>query len=67
MFKADWPVKEFPSPTYSAWGERAIRSGGRSDVALNSLLRACLSLMLPLSCRALKQLECMTKLRVALS
>ena len=34
-----------------------------SDVALNSLLWACLSLKLPLSCSALKQLECMAKLR----
>ena len=43
------------------------RSGGGGvggDMALNSLLRASLSLKLPLSCRALTQLE-MAKLRVS--
>ena len=35
-------------------------------MAVNSLLRASLSLKLPVSCRALKQLE-MTKLRVPLN
>ena len=43
----------------SGWGEVG-------DMALNSLLRASLSRKLPLSCRALKQLE-MTKLRVSLN
>ena len=43
------------------WG-----GGGGGGMALNSLLRAGLSLKLPLSCRALKQLE-MTKLRVSLN
>ena len=33
-------------------------------MALNSLLITCLSLKHPLSCRALKQLECMAKSRV---
>ena len=32
-------------------------------MALNSLLITCLSLKHPLSCRALKQLECMAKSR----
>ena len=32
---------------------------------LNSLLRDCLSRQLALSCRALRQLECMAKLRVS--
>ena len=40
------------------WGRR-VRSGG--VLALNSLLRACLSLKHPLSCKALEQLECMAK------
>ena len=33
-------------------------------MALNSLLITCLSLKHPLSCRALKQLECMARSRV---
>ena len=38
----------------------------RGDMALNSLLRdVALNLKLPLSYRALKQLECMAKLRVS--
>ena len=40
--------------------------GGEGGIALNSLLRASLSLKLPLSRRALKQLE-ITKLRVSLN
>ena len=38
--------------------------GGVGDVALNSLFRASLSLMLPLTCRALKELK-MARLRVS--
>ena len=41
------------------WG-----GGGVGDVALNSLFRASLSLMLPLTCRALKELK-MARLRVS--
>ena len=37
---------------------------GVGDVALNSLFRASLSLMLPLTCRALKELK-MARLRVS--
>ena len=37
---------------------------GVGDVALNSLLRASLSLMLPLTCTALKELK-MARLRVS--
>ena len=61
MFQADWPMKGLP-------GCEAVsgRSGGGGGMALNSLLRAGLSLKLPLSCRALKQLE-MTKLRQRVS
>ena len=40
------------------------RGGGVGDVALNSLFRASLSLMLPLTCRALKELK-MARLRVS--
>ena len=40
------------------------RGGGGGDVALNSLFRASLSLMLPLTCRALKELK-MARLRVS--
>ena len=43
---------------------RSGGGGGGGDMALNSLLRASLSLKLPLSCRALTQLE-MAKLRVS--
>ena len=42
-------------------GGEEVRGG---DVALNSLLITCLSLKHPLSCTALKQLECMAKSRV---
>ena len=42
---------------------RQVGGGGVLDVALNSLLRASLSLKLSLSFRALKQLD-MAKLRV---
>ena len=38
--------------------------GGVGDVALNSLFRASLSLMLPLTCRALKDLK-MARLRLS--
>ena len=35
----------------------SVRSGGGGDVTFNSLLRASLSLKLPLSCRTIKGLE----------
>ena len=41
-----------------------VGGGGGGDVALNSLFRASLSLMLPLTCRALKELK-MARLRVS--
>ena len=41
---------------------KKVRGG---DVDLNSLLRTCLSLKHPLSCRSLKQLECMAKSSVS--
>ena len=59
MFRADWPMKGFP-------GCEAVSCRGGGGIALNSLLRASLSLKLPLSRRALKQLE-ITKLRVSLN
>ena len=37
----------------------------RGYVDLNSLLRTCLSLKHPLSCRSFKQLECMAKSSVS--
>ena len=53
MFEAHWPMKAFPSSTRAMLGGR--ESGGGGDVALNSLLRTCISLKHPLSCRALHQ------------
>ena len=53
-------MKAFPSTTRSAGGGS---QGG--DVALNFLLRACLSLKHPLSCRAVKQQGYMAKSRVS--
>ena len=41
------------------------KSGGRGDVALNSLPRTCSSLKHPLSCKTLTRLECMAKSRVS--
>ena len=64
MSHVDWPIKGFPSPLCSAGRPRQVTRLGW--VALNSLLRACLSLKLTLSCRALKQLECMDTLSVSL-
>ena len=52
MFEAHWPMKAFPSSTRAMLGGE---SGGGGDVALNSLLRTCISLKHPLSCRALHQ------------
>ena len=51
MFEVHWPMKAFPSSTCCA-GEGRSQGG---DVALNSLLRTCISLKHPLSCRALHQ------------
>ena len=59
MFQADLSMKGFP---YVLGFEESHVMGG--DVALNSLLITNLSLKLPLSCRALKNLE-MAKLRVS--
>ena len=41
---------------------KKVRGG---DVDLNSLLRTCLNLKHPLSCRSFKQLECMAKSSVS--
>ena len=49
------------SPARVGWGKK-VRGG---DVALNCLLKTCLSLKHPLSCRSFKQLECMAKSRVS--
>ena len=70
FFKCFRPIGQWedsPHPWSYARLRGHVLSGGRGggDVALNSLLRGCnLSLKLPLSCRALKQLE-ITKLRVS--
>ena len=54
------------SPHPCARLQGRVRSGGGvGDVALNSLFRASLNLMLPLTCRALKELN-MVRLRVSL-
>ena len=51
MFEAHWPMKAFLSST--CYAGRGRSQGG--DVALNSLLRTCISLKHPLSCRAFHQ------------
>ena len=51
MFEAHWPMKAFLSST--CYAGRGRSQGG--DVALNSLLRTCISLKYPLSCRAFHQ------------
>ena len=51
MFEVHWPMKAFLSST--CYAGRGRSQGG--DVALNSLLRTCISLKHPLSCRALHQ------------
>ena len=52
-------------PLTGVLGCKAVSGrGGVGDVALNSLFRASLSLMLPLTCRALKELK-MARLRVS--
>ena len=51
MFEVHWPMKAFFSST--CYAGRGRSQGG--DVALNSLLRTCISLKHPLSCRALHQ------------
>ena len=62
MFEAHWQMKAFPSPTCSARGGGGGGLSGQGDVlALKSLLRDCLRLKHPMSCRALKQLECMAE------
>ena len=66
MFEAHWPMNAFSSSTCSAGrggGGKEVGRGG--DLALNSLLRTCLSLKHPLSSRAFEQLECMVKSRVS--
>ena len=63
MLQANRPMKGFPSLMCSA--ARLCQVSG-DDVALNSLLRyVALNFKLALSYRALKQLECMVKLRVS--
>ena len=57
MFQADWPRRGFPSPVCSAARPGQVGGGGVGDVALNSLFQASLSLMLPLTFRALKELK----------
>ena len=64
LFKCLRPIgqgKHSPHPSLSG----GALSGQGGDVALNALARANLGLKLSLSCRALKQLECMAKLRVS--
>ena len=56
-------MKAFPSSTLKGGEGKKVRGG---DVDLNSLLRTCLSLKHPLSCRSFQQLECMAKSSVFL-
>ena len=58
------------SNSCNVWGLLAnesipLKSGGRGDLALNSLLRTWLSLKRPSLFRDFKQLECMNKCRVS--
>ena len=67
FFKCFRPIDKERVPLTRVLGCKAVSGrggGGVGDVAVNSLFRASLSLMLPLTCRALKELK-MARLRVS--
>ena len=67
FFKCFRPIGQgegSPHPCARLQGRVRSGGGGVGDVALNSLFRASLSLMLPLTSRALKELK-MARLRVS--